>query len=63
MIVLKHLSRDYNIEPLRLRQLLRSEFGKPKKRRWRWDEDDKRDAKQLAKIRAFLKSLSKGTKP
>lgn len=63
MIVLKHLSKEYNIEPLRLRQLLRSEFGNAiRGRRWKWNEDIKSDMKELAKIRSFLDTLSKDTK-
>lgn len=64
MVILKHLSREYNIEPLQLRQLLRSKFGNAKRgRRWRWNEDVKDDMKELKRIRVFLDQQLKGTKP
>lgn len=52
MIVLKHLANEFNQDPYKLRQLLRSKFGK--RRRWRWDPIT--EAKELEKVRKFLKS-------
>lgn len=49
MIVLKQLAREYDIDPYKLRAILRDEFGV--RRRWRWEEDEP----DLKKVRAFLK--------
>ncbi len=57
MILLKHLAREYDIDPYKLRQLLRKKFPdlKPPEgyRRWRWEDPQHPD---LIKIRAFLKT-------
>lgn len=37
MIVLKHLARDINWDPHRLRKVLRHIFGKVKGHRWKWE--------------------------
>lgn len=50
MIVLKHLSAEFDIDPYKLRTMLRTKFGL--RRRWRWEEDDP----MLKKVREFLKS-------
>lgn len=62
MIVLKHLAKEYNIEPLRLRQLLRSAKFKPQNGRWRWNEDIKADMKKLDRIRVYLDQLPNVTR-
>lgn len=48
-IVLKHLSRDYDVDPYQLRQMLRKKFGKHP--RWKWDSE--KDP-ELKRIRRFL---------
>lgn len=50
MIVLKHLAREFNIDPHKLRMILRSLNLEPKNRRWKWEED----SEQLNKVRAHL---------
>lgn len=57
MIVLKTLSREFNIEPFLLRRILRKEFGKVIEKRWRWEDNDPK----LKKIRTFLRSYSSDT--
>lgn len=37
MIVLKHLARDINWDPHKLRKTLRAIYGKVKGHRWRWE--------------------------
>lgn len=52
MIVLKHLANEFDIQPYKLRTMLRKKFGI--RRRWRWDETT--EAKDLKKVREFLQS-------
>lgn len=52
MIVLKHLARDFDIDPYALRMKLRKHFGI--RRRWRWDPDKPEDQAHLEKVRKFL---------
>jgi len=52
MIVLKNLARDFDMDPYRLRQLLRTQFGK--RRRWRWNPDIPEDQAALKEVRDFL---------
>jgi hypothetical protein len=40
MIVLKSLAREFDIDPHKLRALLRKKFDSPTGRRWKWDEKD-----------------------
>lgn len=55
MIVLKHLVREFNINPHKLRQILRDKFGV--KHAWRWkDENDK----QYKKVRQYLMERKNG---
>lgn len=49
MIVLKHLSREFDVSPARLRRLLRTKFKH--KGRWQWKED----TPALDRVRAFLR--------
>lgn len=49
MIVLKQLAREFDVDPYKLRMMLRTEFGV--RRRWRWEEEDQ----DLKKVRVFLK--------
>lgn len=62
MICLKHLAREFDFAPYKLRQILRKEFGKStephKYRRWKWD--DQNDP-ELTMIRNYLGSRSKGS--
>ena len=52
MIVLKHLCREFNIDPAKARALLREKTGyAPTKKRWRWEEG----SKELAEARKILK--------
>lgn len=49
MIVLKHLAREFDLDPRKLRQRLRKQFGT--NRRWQWhDETDP----HLIEVKAFL---------
>lgn len=62
MICLKHLAREFDIAPYKLRQILRKQFGKSqvphKYRRWKWDDHND---PELTTIRGFLGSRSKGS--
>jgi hypothetical protein len=55
MILLKHLAREFDISPARIRKLLRPHFT-PTNRRWRWEDEDP----QLTAIRQHL-SISTST--
>jgi AraC-like DNA-binding protein len=50
MIVLKDLAREFDMDPHKVRAILRDKFGEPRGRRWRWDEDDR----QLTEARKLL---------
>jgi hypothetical protein len=52
MVVLKHLAREFDLNPPALRRILRDEFGYHK--RWQWKTEDD---PELIKIRQFLSSL------
>lgn len=52
MIVLKHLAREFGLEPAKLRRLLRAYRGKTQGGRWRWEENDQ----ELKKIKEYLTS-------
>lgn len=54
MITLKHLARDYDYDPYKLRQLLRTHFGI--RRRWRWDPSSPDDKAQLDQVKELLES-------
>lgn len=54
MITLKHLARDFDLDPYRLRMLLRSKFGK--RNRWRWDPDKPDDMKDLETIKKAIEA-------
>jgi hypothetical protein len=51
MIVLKHLAREFNLNPTAMRRILREKFGYHK--RWQWTPEDP----ELAEVRKFLSSL------
>lgn len=53
MILLKHLAREYDVDPRKLRSRLRKKFGKHS--RWQWkDESDP----ELVNVRIFLSQSS-----
>ncbi len=54
MITLKHLCREYNLDPYSLRQKLRKALEHKRNQRWQWPEDDP----QLVEARKIAKSLS-----
>lgn len=37
-VTLKHVAREFDVAPDKLRRILRSELGLVDGRRWRWDE-------------------------
>ncbi len=49
-VVLKNLSQKYEVDPRRLRVILRKQLGNAKGRRWRWKEG----SKELKKVEALL---------
>lgn len=51
MIVLKHLAREFGLNPPMMRRVLREKFGYHK--RWQWKPDDP----ELQAVRTFLSSL------
>lgn len=53
MIVLKHLAREFKLDPHKLRKLMRENFKIPAGRRWQYDED----SKELKKIRQQLPGI------
>lgn len=53
MIVLKHLAREFDIDPYKLRQTLRAHKYKPSNGRWSWEPN----STQLAEIRSKLTEL------
>lgn len=54
MITLKHLAREFDVDPYQLRMKLRKHFGI--RRRWRWDEATPQDKLHLSQVREFLKT-------
>lgn len=54
MIVLKHLSQEFDVDPYPLRIELRKAFGT--KRRWRWDDTKPKDVAELALVKSHLKT-------
>lgn len=61
MITLKHLARDIgqtlqrDVDPYKVRSILRNKFGNVKGRRWRWPTTQDGDYK--AKRKAVMKEL------
>lgn len=53
-VLLKHLAKEYNIDPYILRRKLRPEFGYATERRWRWDTAKKSERNHLQRVREFL---------
>lgn len=51
VIVLKHLAREFGLNPPMMRRVLRKKFGYHK--RWQWKDNDP----ELAKIRQYLSLL------
>lgn len=48
MKCLKHLARDLNISPHKLRTILRAKYGRAPQGRWKWDD------KQYLKLKAKM---------
>lgn len=40
MITLKHLCREYDLDPYPLRQALRKQLTHRRNQRWQWQDDD-----------------------
>ena len=57
MVVLKNLSREFNINPYKLRMMLRKEFGCH--RRWSWEKEDQ----ELKSVRDYLESYMRSISP
>jgi hypothetical protein len=51
VITLKHLAREFDIDPYKLRRMMRRQYGLSKSRRWRWQEGEK----ELNRVREWLK--------
>ena len=49
MVVLKDLAREFDMDPHKIRLILRQKMGYPQGRRWRWEEGDPQleEAKKL----------------
>lgn len=62
-ITLKHICREFDIDPYPLRQQLRKVIPKRKHKRWTWEENDP-ELKEVRKVAAQMKSpaAQKGTK-
>ena len=41
MLVLKHLAREADVDPYKLRRMLRAKYGKAPKGSWRWQTRNK----------------------
>lgn len=53
MITLKHVAREYDLDPYALRQKLRSQLEHKPNQRWQWDEKDP----NLSKAREIAKGM------
>jgi len=53
-VTLKHLCREYDLDPYPLRQRLRKQLEHRCNQRWQWQDDDP----QLAEARKIAKDLS-----
>ena len=54
LITLKHLCREFDVDPYPLRQKLRKGLEHKRNQRWQWPDDDP----QLAEAREIAKQLS-----
>jgi hypothetical protein len=54
MITLKHICREFDIDPYPLRQKLRANIPKRKHQRWRWQPDDP-ELKKVRELAAQMK--------
>lgn len=52
-ITLKHICREFDLDPYQLRQFLRKRTTKAKHQRWKWSDTDP----QLTNIRTLAKEL------
>lgn len=57
MITLKHLCREFNLDPYPLRQKLRKTLKHKRNQRWQWNDDDP----QLSEAREVAKELAAQT--
>ena len=57
MITLKHLCREFDLDPYPLSQKLRKQLEHKRNQRWQWQPDDP----QLAEARKIAKNLSMQT--
>lgn len=53
MVTLKHICREFDLDPYTLRQFLRKHTTKQKHQRWKWEENDP----ALPNIRKLAKEL------
>lgn len=60
MITLKHLARELDMDPYKMRATLRQKFGI--RRRWRWDPTIPADQQHLTQVKDYLKSSIDTTK-
>lgn len=61
MIVLKHLAREFDVEPYPLRGALRKAGLEPdEKRRWRWPDKKDENYKKAAAVAQKLRSSKLG---
>lgn len=61
MITLKHICREFDLDPYPLRQKLRAAIPKRKHKRWTWEDDDP-ELKEVRKVAAQMKSPAAQTK-
>lgn len=54
MITLKHIAREFDLDPYRLRQHLRQNLKHRRYQRWQWPDNDP----QLTQVRTLAKQLA-----
>lgn len=59
MITLKHIAREYELDPYLYRQKLRQKMKHAKNQRWKWSEDDP----ALAQAQQIAKEMNDAKKP
>ena len=52
MIVLKELAREFELDPYKVRMLLRTKFKRRPQQHWRWEDNDP----ELKVVREVLKA-------
>lgn len=61
MIVLKHLAQEHNIDPYKLRQVLRKKWGSKetgKYKTWRWEDENDPELKTIRKWLSSSEGIS-----